>query len=150
MGAVSFASHLQALTQPWAMASSSAPRPQPPLLPPELQPMGGGFGPVRDGGQWGVGGGQGASRWGGSEGPRVVMGHLGGIMGDLGGGGSMVGYWGSGGAVVMGWGVRGGALRSIMGDLGAGGGSFWGSVGRVSIRLWGFGDPLLKIGRAHV
>lgn len=40
----------QALTQPWAMASSSAPRPQPPLLPPELQPMGGGFGPPHDDG----------------------------------------------------------------------------------------------------
>lgn len=40
----------QALTQPWAMASCCAPRPQPPLLPPELQPMGGGFGPPHDDG----------------------------------------------------------------------------------------------------
>lgn len=35
----------QALGLPWAMASSRAPRAQPPLLPPELLPAGGGFGP---------------------------------------------------------------------------------------------------------
>ncbi|XP_074995468.1 carnitine O-palmitoyltransferase 1, muscle isoform-like [Calonectris borealis] len=36
---------VEVLGQPWALASSPAPRAEPPLLPPPLHPAGGGFGP---------------------------------------------------------------------------------------------------------